>query len=374
MRTLRSRVEQNLGWFILIVLGAGCLFVMRPFVSALVWAAILCFSSWPIYGRLLIFVGNRRTLAAALMAIGLVLIVLCPFAIVGFTLADQVKDLTVAVQKWADAGPPAPPEFLHKLPLVGARAVDQWQNLAQDSAKFMAALRHLIEPASAYLLTIAVSIGGGLLHLALSLFICFFLFRDGAWAAEQLSAAVVRIGGDHAVRLLTLAGSTIRGVVYGVLGTALFQGILAGIGFLVAGIPGAGVLALLTLFFSMVPLGPLLVALPGAFWLYRQGSTAWAIFIVIWGVGVGTVDNFVKPWLISRGTPMPFLLILFGALGGAIGFGFIGVFLGPTLLAVGYRIFQEWLAQRGSPEPTAAIGPSAGVLPRFEPASQKVSV
>ncbi len=346
MKELRSKLEQNLGWLVLIMLGAGCIAVMWPFLSAFLWAGILCFSCWPLYGRLLAFLKGRKTVAAAMMALGLMLVVLLPFAIIGATLADQVKDLSTAARSWIDSGPPKPPAWLNKLPVVGPRAVSQWQNVTQDSTKFVAALRRVIEPVSAKLLSLGVLLGAGLVHLALSLFICFFLFRNGTWAASQLSAVVMRIGGDRAARLLDLAGSTVRGVVYGVLGTALIQAVLAAIGFLIAGIPGAGVLALFTLFLSVVPLGPALVALPGAFWLYHQGATGWAVFIMIWALGVGSIDNFLKPWLISRGSPSPFLLILFGVLGGAIAFGFIGVFLGPTLLAVGYRIFQEWVSEK----------------------------
>ena len=350
MKNIRTRLEQNLGWLVLILLAAGCLFVMWPFVIALLWAGILCFSSWPLYRRLLASVGGRNTLAALIMTVGLMLVVLVPFTMIGFTLADQVRELMVAARKWIDAGPPAPPEWLQKIPLLGQRLVDGWQSAAADSAKFLALIRRLLEPASALLLGLGVAIGRGLIHLALSLFICFFLFRNGTKTAERLNAGLVRIGGERAERLLNLAGTTVRGVVYGVLGTALIQAVLAGIGFLIARVPGAGVLALVTLFFSLLPMGPPLVALPAALWLYHQGSTGWAIFIMIWGCAVGSVDNFLKPWLISRGSTTPFLVILFGVLGGAIGFGFIGVFLGPTLLAVGYRIVEEWFAQRALSE------------------------
>jgi predicted PurR-regulated permease PerM len=352
---LRTKLEQNLGWFVLILLAGGCLLVVRPFVSMFLWAGILCFSCWPLYRRLLSFLHHRRTLAAFLMVLALALVVLLPFALIGFTLADQVKDLTVAAEKWIDAGPPPPPDWLHKIPVVGSRAVEYWKSAALDTTKVLTTLRRLLEPVSAYLLALAVALGSGLLHLALSLFICFFLFRDGTWAADQLSAVVTRLGGDQAVRLLNLAGTTVRGVVYGVLGTALIQAALGGIGFLIAGVPGAGLLALFTLLFSVVPLGPALVCLPGALWLHHRGSTGWAIFLMIWGLGVGSIDNFLKPWLISRSSPTPFLLILFGVLGGAIAFGFIGVFLGPTLLAVGHRIFEEWLSQRYPPEPEPEI-------------------
>jgi predicted PurR-regulated permease PerM len=141
-----------------------------------------------------------------------------------------------------------------------------------------------------------------------------------------------------------LAGNTVRGVVYGILGTAIVQAVMAGVGFLVAGVPGAGLLALLTFFLSVVPMGPPLIWLPAALWLFHQGATGWGIFMIIWGIAVSSVDNFVKPWLISQGSDMPFVLTLFGVLGGAVAFGFIGVFIGPTLLAVGYRIVKEWTA------------------------------
>jgi predicted PurR-regulated permease PerM len=126
----------------------------------------------------------------------------------------------------------------------------------------------------------------------------------------------------------------------------LVQAVMAGIGFFVAGVPGAALLALLTFFLSAVPIGPPLVWIPASLWLFSQGSNGWGIFMVIWGVGVSSVDNIVKPWLISQGSDMPFLLIFFGVLGGALAFGFIGVFIGPTLLAVGYRLLTEWAATR----------------------------
>src|SRR6185369_6081031 len=191
MSELRSKLEQNLGWLVLIMLGAGCAAVMWPFLSAFLWAGILCFSCWPLYGRLIVFFKGRRTLASAILTLALMLVVLLPFAIIGATLADQVSDLTAAARKWVESGPPNPPEWLHKLPVVGSRAVAQWEAATHDSTRFVAALRRVIEPASAKLLSLGVLLGGGLIHLGLSLFICFFLFRNGAWAASQLNAVVV---------------------------------------------------------------------------------------------------------------------------------------------------------------------------------------
>jgi predicted PurR-regulated permease PerM len=187
-----------------------------------------------------------------------------------------------------------------------------------------------------------VALGGGLVQLALSIFIAFFLFRDGVAIGQRVTAAVERIGGERGMHLLEVAGNTVRGVVYGILGTGLVQALMAGIGFLIAGVPGAALLALLTFFLSVVPVGPPLVWLPAALWLFYQGKTGWGIFLLVWGVIVSSVDNVVKPWLISQGSDLPFILIFFGVLGGALVFGFIGVFIGPTLLAVGYRMVEEW--------------------------------
>ncbi len=329
----------------LLTLAVGCLIVLRPFASALLWAVVLSFTSWPVYRWLLRRLGNRRTLAALVMTLGMVLILLLPFLIIGLTLADNVKELAQAARHWIEAGPPAPPAWLAKLPVVGAHAAQYWQSLAADTAKFWAEAQRLIEPVSSWLLKAGLALGGGVVELALSIFITFFLFRDGAAVAQRLNAMVERIGGEKGGRLLTVAGKTVRGVVYGILGTALAQAVAAGIGFLIAGVPGAALLALLTFFVSVVPvLGTGLVWLPAAVWLFHQGSTGWGIFMLVWGVGVANIDNVVKPWLISQGSDMPFVLIFFGVLGGAVTFGFIGVFLGPTLLAVGLRLVEEWSA------------------------------
>jgi len=343
MTKLRTKVEQAMGWMLIVALLLGCFIVVRPFVSSLLWAVVLSFATWPIFRRLVRWFGGRNTLAALVMALGMVLILLVPLVVVGSSVADNVKDLAAATRRWVDAGPPEPPAWLLKVPLVGAKATAYWQSLASDTAKLWADARRLIEPISSGLLKLGLMVGGSLLELGLSILIAFFLFRDGTALAERLTAAVERVGGEQGKHLLSVASNTVRGVVYGILGTALVQAIMAGLGFLVAGVPGVGVLALLTFFLSVLPLvGPAVVWLPAALWLLHQGSTGWAIFMVIWGLGVNNIEHVIKPILISKGSDMPFLLIFFGVLGGALAFGFIGVFLGPTLLAVGFCLIEEW--------------------------------
>ncbi|HEY6070628.1 MAG TPA: AI-2E family transporter [Chthoniobacterales bacterium] len=338
----QRRLERIIAGIILLTLLGGCFLVLRPFLSALLWAAVLCFSTWPIYKRLLWIVRGHRTLAALLMSALIFLVVLVPFVVIAAAVSDNVRDLTVATNEWINSGVPAPPHWLGKIPVFGHGAVEHWQALASDRAKLIEESKKLIEPLSVALLVIGKVVGSGLVALALSILIALFFFRDGESLAQNLDTTIKRIAGDRGHRLLTLAGDTVRGVVYGILGTALVQAIMAGIGFLIAGVPGAGMLALLTFFLSVVPVGPPLIWIPATFWLFHQGQTGWAVFMLVWGIGVSSVDNVVKPWLISQGSDMPFLLILFGVLGGAFAFGFIGVFLGPTLLAVVYRIITEW--------------------------------
>jgi len=358
MPDLRLKFEQSLGWaFLLIILGA-CLMVMLPFVSALLWAAVLSFSLWPLHRRLVHRLGGRRTLAATLIAGGLILVILLPFLIVGVTLADNVQDLTNATRRWIESGPPSPPAWLPKVPIIGKQATERWQDLAADSAKLSEQAKQFIEPVGAWILRAGIGLGSGLLQLALSILITFFFLRNGPSVAATLNAIIQRIAGERGKLLLDIAGSTVRGVVYGILGTALVQAVMAGVGLVIAGVPGSGLLALLIFFLSVVPAGPFMVMLPAALWLFHTGQNGWGIFMLIWGVGVSTVDNFVKPWLISQGSDMPLILIFFGVLGGALTFGFIGVFIGPTLLAVGYRLVDEWASlnvpNSSHPEPVPA--------------------
>ena len=262
------------GFLVAVVLAllGGCFLVLRPFWSSLLWAVVLVCSSWPVYSRLLKFVGNRHSLAAFLMTLGMILILLLPFVVVGTTLADNVKALTSATKTFIDQGPPAPPEWLAKIPLVGQRVTDYWQNLAADTGQLWTHAEKLVEPASALLLTGGLFLASGLIKLALSIFIAFFLFRGGATVGAWATALVRHIAGERGEHLLTVAGNTVRGVVYGILGTALTQAVLAGIGFLIAGVPGAMLLALLTFFSSIVPvLGTALTWGPAAIWLFHQG-------------------------------------------------------------------------------------------------------
>ena len=361
MKLIGKRFELYLGLIALAFLGVGCVLVLMPFASALLWAVVLCFTVWPVYETLLNMVGGRRTLAAFLVTLGMTLLVLMPFVIAGITLADNVRELTVAMRVWIDAGPPEPPAWLRSVPFLGESATAYWIESARDSASSLDTFKQFLEPFSARLLKIGLALGRGLFEMTVSVLVSFFLFRDGAAGAERLKTALGRIAGDRGRTLLDVAGKTVRGVVYGIIGTALVQAVVAGIGFAIAGVPAPGLLTLLMFFVAILPFGAPLVWVPAALWLFYQGHLGWGVFMLAWGTGVSSVDNLVKPWLISQGSRLPFLLIFFGVLGGAVAFGFIGVFLGPTLLAVGYRLLKEWIATAPRIGPAARLAEGTGL-------------
>jgi predicted PurR-regulated permease PerM len=344
-RATRPRAELGIGLAAVALLTFVCLLILRPFITAALWAAILCFTTWPWFARLERMLGGRRSLAAMVATLTLIVIVAAPVAILAMTLADNVAALAAATQRLIYEGPPNPPAWVANVPLVGGHLADYWNRLAGSTTERFDELAKVLPVAKRFVLDAGRTLGQGISQIVLSLLIAFFFYRDGETAARRLMVATSRILGDEGSRLLQVAGATIHAVVYGILGTALVQGVLAAIGFEVAGVPGAVLLGFATSLVSPIPGGTHVISLPAAFWLYHQGSTGWAIFMLVWGTVVGSIDNVVRPFLISRGgATMPLILIILGVLGGAMALGLIGLFLGPTLLAVGYSLLEEWSA------------------------------
>lgn len=338
-----ERVDRILGLGLVVFIFIGCFMILRPFLTAILWAGVLTFSTWPAYVRVKALVRGRRTLAASIMTVLIAFLVLAPFVIVAAGLADNSVTLVTAVRGVIDSGLPDPPAWLSRLPLVGASLDEYWRGFAHDGGALVEEARRMLPTLRRVSLVVGEALGFGLVQLGLSVFLAFFLYREGELVAQQLRGAGSRLVGERAQRLFEVAGGTVNSVVYGIIGTALAQGLLAGIGLAVAGVPAAPLLGLATFFLSIVPVGPPLIWGSAAAWLLWNDSVGWAIFMAVWGFFViSGVDNIVKPWLISRGSRLPFATVLLGVAGGALTFGFIGVFIGPTLLAVGTRMLMEW--------------------------------
>ncbi|WP_426321482.1 AI-2E family transporter [Pseudoduganella sp. R-43] len=327
----------------IVFLVIGCLCVLRPFLAGILFAAAIAISSWPLYQRLLARLKGRRTLAAAVMTVSLVLIIVLPLSLVTWNIADSVTHFYRGARDALDAGGFEPPAWLRQLPLVGESVDSYLRQILSSKEELLAVAKKYVEPARNILLNSGIVLGAGVAQVSLAAFVSFFLYRDGHNIVAALEVGMDKIMGEHAVEVAETVSRTVTGVMYGMLGTALAQAAVAAVGFLIARVPAVALLSVATFVFSLVPVGPPLIWGGAAIWLFSQGMTGWGIFMLIYGtVVISGVDNVVKPILISRGSSLPFALVLLGVMGGVLAFGFVGLFIGPTLLAVALGLLRNW--------------------------------
>ncbi len=348
---METRSGKNLASIAAITLLAiGCLYVLRPFLAAILFAAAVVISSWPLYLRLLARMNGRHTIAALTLTLSLLLVVILPIALVAYNLADDVGRLYDQLKTAVDTGHVEPPSWLRQLPLVGEWGDKYVRELVSSREQMMDLAKRMLEPARHYLLDGSILLGAGVAQMSLAAFVSFFLYRDGHALLHAIRVAMERIIGPSAERIASTVSHTVRGVMYGLLGTALAQALVAAAGFAIAGVPGVLLLGFATFVMSLVPVGPPIIWGGASIWLFSQGQTGWGIFMLVWGLLlISGVDNVVKPMLISRGSSLPFLLVLLGVLGGVLAFGFVGLFIGPVLLAVGYSLMREWTGTEPGP-------------------------
>lgn len=337
--------DRLLAQILLLALLGACLWVLAPFMTALFWAAVLAFASWPVMRMLTRALNGNVSLAAGLLTSAWVLIVAGPLVWLGFNIADNIRASTELIKDLRVTGLPEAPAWLIGLPMVGERLDEIWQTIDQQGAALFVTIKPYMGQVGNWLLARSASIGAGILELALSLVLVFFFYRDGPRLALFAKDLVERLIKDRADYYIDLVAGTVRRVVNGVIGTAAAQAVVALFGFLVAGVPGALLLAAMTFMLSLIPMGPPLVWVPAVAWLFWQQEYGMAIFLLLWGfLVISSVDNFLKPYLISRGGNLPLVVVLMGVFGGLFAFGFMGLFLGPTLLAVAYSLVSDWIA------------------------------
>lgn len=326
------------------LLVAGCFLVLRPFMAAILFAAVVCVFTWPVYQYLWSRLGKQDSLAALTMTLLLLVAMIVPMAYLAAHLADAAATLFEQIRPSLEHPQPNAPAWMQDIPLIGGQLNAFWHRIAASHDELMNLLSKFYEPMRNFGLKAAQMAGEGLLQLLLVVFVAFFFYRDGARLADGLTAMARKLGGALGQEMLTLSCSTVKAVMLGIFGTAIAQSGVALLGFLLAGAPAPVVLAAATFFLSMIPVGPPLIWGGAALWLFNHGEHGWAIFLVVYGLlAISSVDNLVKPILISHSANLPLLLIALGVFGGAITFGFVGIFLGPTLLAVGLTLTLRWL-------------------------------
>ena len=338
-----SRIEIVAAVTLLALLVMGCFVILRPFLAALSWSLILTLTTWPLFAWLEARLGGRRTLAALIMTTLLAVAFVLPFALATPKLAENVGLLARQGRLLLEDGPPGPPAWLESVPVIGLRVQEAWRDYAADLDALTDQVAVYVPATTAWLLRVLGALGAGFLELVLSVLATFFFYRDGRAGAHKLKSVVERMAGERGERLMQVAGETIKGVVYGIIGTAFAQGVLIGLGLWLASVPAPFLLGIAACIISILPGGAGLVWVPAALWLFYGGETGWGVFMLLWGfLVVGSVDNFLKPYLIGRGSALPLLLVFLGIFGGAMAFGFLGIFLGPTILAVAHTLLQGW--------------------------------
>lgn len=345
------RPARVIGLLALLGLGLGCFLVLRPFISALLWALILAYTTWPAFRFLRERTGLSPGWAALVMVLAEFLLLGLPIAFAAPTTREEVEALQQGAERLLTEGLPGVATFLAGLPFIGGYVADLLSGWDATLGGLFGAVRPYAGTLAQSGLSVLLAVLSGIAELLLAIFLAFFFYRDGPAMAAQAERVMEKLAGPRTRRLIDLTGNVTRGVVYGLLGTAVVQGAMTTFGFWIAGVPQPVLLGVIAGVISILPVGAPLVWIPATIWLFVEGEWGWGIFMAIYGgAGISSVDNVIRPWLISRGADLPLLLTLLGAIGGVLAFGFLGLFLGPVMLAVGYTLLKDW-AGDGQPRP-----------------------
>lgn len=335
--------ERAIGLLTVGLLIAACIKIVAPFTGALIWATIIAVAAWPVFVRLTHRLGNRAGIAAASITLAILLVIAMPVALLINSLAEHVQGVLHMTEDVSTLRLPGPPSWIARIPLVGGELESRWLSAVENLEMTLTKIRPWIGKAAAWTVSQGAQLTLSLLEFLLATVLAGFLFIHGQSLAGLLERFATTIADESGAELVRLAGSTIRSVTIGVLGTALIQSVLTALGLLFAGVPGVLLLWFASFLLATLQIGTGLVWIPAAIWLQIQDQTGWMIFVVVWGLFVNTIDNFIKPYLIAQGSGTPLAVVFLGVIGGMLAWGFIGIFIGSTLLAVSHALLKAWL-------------------------------
>lgn len=329
--------------FIVTLIGSS-IWILRPFLGAIVWAATIVVATWPLMISIQAKLFGKRALAVTVMTLFLLCVLVVPLTLAIGTIVSNVDEIVGWVKSLASFRMPSPPEWVASVPFVGTKAVELWEGVAA------AGIQEVTVRAAPYvgifigwLVAQLGNIGVLLVEFLLTVILAAAMYANGELATERLLRFGRRLAGPSGENAVHLAGQTVRGVALGVVVTALTQTIFAGVGLVIAGVPFAGLLTAAMLLLSIAQIGvvPVLGAAVG--WLYWTGDSGWGTFLLVWTLVTGTMDNFLRPVLIRKGADLPLLLVFAGVVGGLLAFGLIGIFVGPVVLAVAEKLLNAWI-------------------------------
>ena len=336
-------------------LATGAWLVLLPFIVPILWAMIIAYASWPMYTKLLAILKGKQNIAAFMMTIVMGALVILPLLWLLMTLNAEFAQATKAIHQTLVTGGFVVPQFIKNLPLFGPEISAWLSQVIAQPAQLKSEIQAFLTSADKASFEILGGIGRNVAKMGLALLTLFFVYRDGVNFLAQIQSVMQSMLGARVKTYIEAAGGATRGVVYGILLTALIQGMVAGLGYWAAGLSSPTMLAAITVFFALIPFGtPLVWGTMGA-WLTLTGHTFEGIGLLLWGaLVVSWVDNIVRPFVVAQSVKIPFILAFFGVLGGLAAFGLVGLFLGPVILAVAFAVWQEWL--EAHPNVTTEIG------------------
>ena len=351
--SLHEAVVENAGILVLFgLIGYACLKVTLPFVAPFIWAMVITLSTWRYYQTLVSLCGGRRKVAATAMALAILFVFAIPITLAIMAVVEWLPSLPRLAGELASIHLGQPPAWAVKLPVIGEKIAHGWQEGSLKSIIDPEKIRPALLSAASWLLQEGANLALAAAYMILSTIMAGLLYVYGENAGRATERFALRIGGASCLGAVHVASRTMQGVFLGVIGTALLQSLLSAIGFALAGVPGPAILGLLCFMTAVLQIGTGLIWIPVAAWLFHIDSNGWAAFTVGVGIFVNTIDSFIKPYFISKYIgELPILLIFVGVIGGFLAWGFIGIFLGSTLLAVAYTVFCDWLEP---PAPAAA--------------------
>ncbi len=327
------------------VLIAASFWILLPFLTSIIWAALIVIATWPVLESLETRIVKKRGIAVAIMTLVILLIVLVPVTLAVVTIVGNAENIATRIRSLVSINLPSPPQWLEHIPLRGEKLAAQWREYAALSPDERTSLvTPYARTVMQWFVAKAGSIGMTMLQFLLTTIIASILYAKGEVVRSGVLRFARRLAGQQGEEVTLLAGKAVRGVALGVVLTALIQTALGGIGLFITGVPAATLLTAVMFMLCLAQIGPALVLVPALIWLYWQGSALWGTILVVFTVLALTIDNVVRPILIKKGADLPLLLIFAGVIGGLIAFGVIGLFIGPVMLAVTYTLLKAWVA------------------------------
>lgn len=350
---------------VLTLLIAWCFQILRPFITPVIWGAIIAISFYPVCRKLSEWLGNRVKLASSIMIVFTLLLIILPGIKMVGSLVDEMTYLNDKIQSGEFKVPP-PPDNIDSWPVIGKTLKSIWHESSVNLKATVVRYAPQLKSISLKLLELAGSTTMGLLQFTLSIIIAGILMANAKGGGTLVRELFVSLAGERGIDFADISTVTIRNVVKGILGVAIIQGVLAGMGFMVSGVPGAGIWAFLCLLLAIIQIGIAPVAIPVIIYMFYSADTLTAGLLTVWLILVMLSDNFLKPILLGRGAPVPMLVVFLGSIGGFISMGFVGLFVGAVILSLGFKLFRAWLESNSDtfaasrPDPVSNENSGAG--------------